>query len=341
MTHHQRIVVTEPGGAFNLVDHPDVDPAPVHVRIAVEACGICHTDSSFVNGYLPGQQFPLTPGHEIAGRIDAVGDGIHGWQVGDRVAVGWFGGNCGHCAPCRRGDFVNCTNLQIPGLAYPGGYSDSVTVPANALARIPDVLTAAEAAPLSCAGVTVFNALRNGPARAGDLVAVLGLGGLGHLAVQFAAKMGFDTVVIARGTTKKDSATAFGARHYIDSTTTDVAAELQRLGGASAVIGTAASSMAMAATFEGLAARGDLTVVGAEPDPLTISPIQYINGSRSTHGVPAGTAQDVEDTLNFAQITGVRAVIEPLPLHQAQKGYDRMMRNEARFRVVLTPEGAA
>ncbi len=329
-----RIVVDEPGGKFTLVSHTDIDPAPAHVRIAVDACGICHTDASFVNGYLPGQRFPLTPGHEIAGRIDALGDDVHGWRIGDRVAVGWFGGNCGHCQSCRRGDFVNCANLQIPGLAYPGGYADSVVAPVNALARIPDALTASEAAPLSCAGVTVFNALRNGPARPGDLVAVLGLGGLGHLAVQFAAKMGFDTVVIARGNSKEESAVAFGARHYIDSTTTYVAAELQSLGGASAVIATAANSAAMSATFEGLAARGALTVVGAVPDPLTINPLQYITGSRSTHGVPAGTAQDVEDTLKFAEMTGVRAMIEPMPLEQAQKGYDRMMRNEARF---LTP----
>ncbi len=334
---HQRIVIDEPAGKFNLVSHPDIEPTSAHVRIAVEACGICHTDTSFVNGYLPGLQFPLTPGHEIAGKIDAIGDGVDGWQIGDRVAVGWFGGNCGHCRSCRKGDFVNCANLQIPGLAYSGGYSDSVVAPVTALARIPDGLTAVEAAPLSCAGVTVFNALRNGPARAGDLVAVLGLGGLGHLAVQFAAKMGFDTAVIARGTQKEASAIEFGARHYIDATTADVAAELQRLGGASAVIGTAASSMAMSATFEGLAARGELTVVGVETDPLTINPLQYINGSRSTHGVPAGTAQDVEDALKFAQITGVRAVIEPMPLEQAQEGYDRMVRNEARFRVVLTP----
>jgi alcohol dehydrogenase len=289
-----------------------------------------------VNGYLPGLQFPLTPGHEIAGRIDAVGEGVEDWPVGTRVAVGWFGGNCGHCTPCRRGDFVDCVNLQVPGLSYPGGYADSVVVPVAALARIPDGLTPVEAAPLSCAGVTVFNALRNGPARAGDLVAVLGLGGLGHLAVQFAAKMGFDTVVIARGAEKAPFSVQLGARHYIDSTVEDVPAALQDLGGASTIIATAASSDAMSVTFDGLAARGALSVVGTSLEPLSVNPIQYINGSRQSHGVPAGSAQDVEDTLKFAELSGVRAVVEQLPLEAVQQGYDRMVENKARFRVVLT-----
>jgi alcohol dehydrogenase len=326
----------EAGSALRLVEREAGEPGPGHVRVTVEAGGICHSDSSFVNGQLPGLVFPVVPGHEIAGRIDVLGDGVVGRQPGDRVAVGWFGGHCGHCDPCRRGDHFHCVDSQIPGLSYPGGYADAVVVPANALARVPAGLTAAQAAPLACAGVTPFHALRTSGARPGDLVAVLGVGGLGHLGVQFAAKMGFDTVAVARGTEKAELAADLGARHYIDSTAQDVPAELRRLGGARVVLATASRSEAIAGAVDGLAPYGELVVVGIDAAPLPISPLQLINASRSVRGHPSGTATDTEDTLAFAAMTGVEPMIEEVPLEQAQAAYTRMMDNRARFRMVLT-----
>ncbi|MEU9152128.1 alcohol dehydrogenase catalytic domain-containing protein [Streptomyces sp. NPDC048417] len=336
MSTIRSVTVSEPSGKLHVVEREAVAPAHGQVRIAVEACGVCHTDSQFVDNHLPRLTFPVTPGHEIAGRIAEVGPGVRRWAVGDRVAVGWFGGHCTYCAPCRRGDFVHCEQAQVPGLAYPGGYAESVTVPANALARVPDELTAVEAAPLACAGVTTFAALRRGQARPGDLVAVLGLGGLGHLGVQFAARMGYDTAVIARGEEKASLARELGARHYIDSTRQDVAGELTALGGASAVLATAANADAMAVAVDGLKANGELLVVGIDAAPMQLSPLQLITNSRTVHGHPSGDAMDVEDTLAFAALHGIRAWVEEAPLEEAAAAYDRMMRNEARFRMVLT-----
>ncbi|MFF1837211.1 alcohol dehydrogenase [Streptomyces sp. NPDC058231] len=328
--------VNTAGGKFEIVERELPQPGPGHVRIAVEASGICHTDSAFVNAGLPGVQFPLVTGHEVAGRIDALGEEVTGWQVGDRVEVGWFGGNCGHCLPCREGDFINCQNLQVPGWAYPGGYADAMVAPVTALSRIPDGLSAVDAAPLGCAGVTTYNALRRSPARPGDLVAVLGVGGLGHLGVQYASRFGFDTVAIARGGEKEALARELGARHYIDSSATDVAEALQALGGARVVLATAANADAMTATFDGLRHRGQLIALGVIPDPLHISPLQLITGSRSVQGHPSGTAQDVQDTMTFSAQAGVRPMVETAPLEEVNDAYQRMLSGAARFRMVLT-----
>lgn len=328
--------VAEPGGSFRLVHTETPAPGPGHVRITVEACGVCHSDTMITAGHLPGVTFPVTTGHEIAGRIDTIGDGVTGWTAGDRVAVGWYGGSCGHCEACREGDGVNCAELRIPGAAYPGGYADAVVAPAVALARIPEGLTAVEAAPLACAGVTVFNALRRSAAGAGDTVAILGLGGLGHLGVQFAAAMGFDTVAIARGAEKAKLARELGARHYIDSTARNVAEELQKLGGAKVVLATVTNGGAMAAAFDGLGRRGELVVVGATADELTFNGLQFISGTKKVYGHASGTAVDTEDTLRFAVQSGVRAWTEQTPLEAAGEAVDRMLSGAARFRMVLT-----
>ncbi|HEV2634637.1 MAG TPA: alcohol dehydrogenase catalytic domain-containing protein [Actinocrinis sp.] len=330
------VQVDAPEGELRVVDREVPDPGYGQVRIAVEASGICHSDDAFIAGALPGLTFPLTPGHEIAGHIEALGEGVRGWAVGDRVAVGWFGGYCTTCPQCRRGQFVHCLNAQIPGLSYRGGYADAVVVPATALARVPDRMSTVQAAPMACAGVTCFGALRNSGARPGDLVAVLGLGGLGHLGVQFAAKMGFDTVVIARGQDKASFAASLGSRHYIDATSQDVAAELQRLGGARIVLATASNSDAISGTVEGLAPNGELVVIGIDPEPLRVAPLQLILQGRSVHGHPAGSPADIEDTMAFAELTGISALVEEVPLEQAAEGYARMASNKARFRVVLT-----
>ncbi|GAA0234123.1 alcohol dehydrogenase [Actinomadura nitritigenes] len=328
--------VTEAGGPFSVVDRELPEPHRGHVRLTVEACGVCRSDSAFVNAAFPDVPFPLVTGHEIAGRIDAIGDGVEGWGVGERVAVGWFGGNCGTCLACREGDFIHCARIQIPGWAYPGGYSEAVVVPASALARIPDEITAVEAAPMGCAGVSTFNALRRSPAKPGDLVAVLGLGGLGHLGVQFAAKLGFETVAIARGDDKADAAKKFGAHHYIDGNAGDVADRLQSLGGAKVVLATAANSDAMSAVIDGLRHNGELIVLGATPEPIQVSPFQLIATSKSVHGHPSGTARDVEETLRFAALTGVRPTTETRPLDEVDAAYTRMMSGDARYRMVLT-----
>ncbi|WP_328536619.1 alcohol dehydrogenase catalytic domain-containing protein [Streptomyces sp. NBC_00344] len=328
--------VAEPGGTFSLIRTEMPTPGPGQVRITVEACGVCHSDAMILSGQLPGTSFPVTAGHEIAGRIDTLGDGVTGWAAGDRVAVGWYGGSCGHCEACRVGDGVNCPELQIPGVAYPGGYADAVVVPAVALARIPDGLSAVEAAPLACAGVTVFNPLRRSAARAGDLVAILGVGGLGHLGVQFAAAMGLETVAIARGAEKGKLASELGARHYIDSTAQNVAEELQKLGGAKVVLATVTNGEAMAATLDGLGRRGELIVVGATPDELKVSGLQLIAGTKKIYGHASGIAVDTEHTLRFAAQSGVRSWTEEAPLEEAGEAFDRMMSGAARFRMVLT-----
>lgn len=336
MSTHRAVHVQSPGEPLTLADVETVPPGRDHVRIAVAACGVCGTDHGFVNGGFPGMSWPLTPGHEIAGTIAELGDGVDDFAVGDRVAVGWFGGHCNQCVPCRKGIFIHCERMQVPSWQYPGGYAESVTAPANALARIPDGLSFAEAGPMSCAGVTTFDALRKTRARPGDRVAVLGVGGLGHLGVQFARAMGFETVAIARGAEKADDARRFGAHHYVDSTAGDVAAALQSLGGVSAVLATAANSKAMADTVGGLVPQGELVVVGVTPDPLPISPLQLIMPGVSVTGHPSGTARDVEETMQFAVLSGVRAQIEERPLAEAAEAYAAMDEGRARYRMVLT-----
>jgi alcohol dehydrogenase len=339
MSTYRVAQVAAAGGSFETVEREVQQPGPGHVRVAVDACGICHSDAVFVNAEFPGVRFPLVPGHEIAGRIEELGEGARdkGWQAGDRVAVGWFGGSCGHCTPCRQGDFIVCENLKVPGWSYDGGYAEEVIAPADALARIPDALAAPDAAPLACAGVTTYNGLRRSSARAGDLVAVLGIGGLGHLGVKYAAAMGFETVAIARGAAKADFAKQLGAHHYIDSTADNpVADALRSLGGAKVVLATAASSDAITATVEGLAPRGELVVIGADADPLGISPTQLLLSGKIVRGHPSGTAQDVQDTMAFSALHGIRPMTEIVPLDQAAEAYQRMISGAARFRMVLT-----
>ncbi|MFI6729654.1 alcohol dehydrogenase [Streptomyces atratus] len=338
MSVYRAAQVTAAGGPFEIVEREMPQPGPCHVRVAVDACGVCHSDSLFVDDAVPGVRFPLVPGHEIAGRIEELGEGTqNAWQVGDRVAVGWFGGSCGHCTPCRQGDFVVCRNLKVPGWAYDGGYAETVIAPSDALARIPDALAATDAAPMACAGVTTYNGLRRSSGRPGDLVAVLGIGGLGHLGVQYAAAMGFETVAIARGAAKADFAKELGAHHYIDSTAdTSVADALQALGGARVVLATAANSGAITATVEGLAPRGELVVIGADPEPLEISPAQLLMSGKVVRGHPSGTAQDVQDTMAFSALYGIRPMTETVPLDGATEAYRKMMSGAARFRMVLT-----
>ncbi|MET9023280.1 alcohol dehydrogenase [Actinopolymorpha sp. NPDC004070] len=341
MSAYRVAQVAEAGGTFELVEREVPRPGPGHVRIAVQACGVCHSDSMFVNAGAPGITFPVVPGHEIAGRIEELGDGVEerGWQAGDRVAVGWFGGSCGHCRSCRRGDFIVCETLKVPGWAYDGGFGEKVIAPADALARIPDGLDASDAGPMACAGVTTYNGLRRSSARPGDLVAVLGLGGLGHLGVQYAAAMGFETVGIARGPEKAEFAKQLGAHHYVDSTSgTPVAEALQALGGAKVVLATAGNSAAITATVDGLAPRGELVAIGADPEPLGISPLQLLMSARVIRGHPSGTSQDVEDTMAFSVLHGIRPMTEKLPLDRAGEAYDKMLAGKARFRMVLTAD---
>jgi D-arabinose 1-dehydrogenase-like Zn-dependent alcohol dehydrogenase len=323
-------------GSLELVEREIPEPAQGQVRVRIEACGVCHSDSLTVEGQWPGLSFPRIPGHEIAGVIDAVGTGVTGWRTGQRVGVGWFGGHCGYCEPCRRGWLIDCRNLRIPGISYDGGYAEAMVTGADALAAIPDDLGAAEAAPLLCAGVTTFNALRNSGAMPGDVVAILGIGGLGHLGVQFANKLGFRTVAIARGADKEALARQLGAHHFIDNAKADVAAELNRLGGARAVLATVTSAKAMAPAIDGLAVRGRLIVVGVDFEPIQVTPLQLIGASRSIVGHASGAAIDSQDTLAFSALSGVRPMIETMPLARAAEAYARMMRGDARFRVVLT-----
>jgi alcohol dehydrogenase len=334
---HRAVQVRAAGGPLELVEVGTPPPGAGHVRLDVSACGVCGTDQHFVNGVFPGLSWPITPGHEIAGTVAEVGPSVEDVRVGERVVVGWFGGNCGHCAQCRAGQLLSCENGQVPSWHYPGGYAESVTVPATALARIPDGLSFVEAAPMSCAGVTVFNALRRTAATPGDRVAVLGLGGLGHLGVQFARAMGFETVAVARGAGKAADATELGAHHYVDSTAAgDVGEALRRLGGVSVVLATAANSAAIGATLGGLRPRGELVVVGATPEPLPISPFQLLTANVRVTGHLTGTAGDVEETLRFAVLSGVRPRVQREPLEQAADAYAAMAANKARYRMVLT-----
>ncbi|MGW3287661.1 alcohol dehydrogenase [Streptomyces sp. NPDC001002] len=339
MSTYRVAQVTAAGGDFEITERDVPRPGPRHVRVAVEACGICHSDTLFVNGAVPGLTFPVVAGHEIAGRVDELGEGAddYGWQVGDRVTVGWFGGSCGHCKQCRQGDFIVCQNLKVPGWAYDGGFGEMMIAPVDALARIPEALSAADAGPMACAGVTTYNGLRRSSARAGDLVAVLGLGGLGHLGVRFATAMGFETVAIARGADKADFAKQLGAHHYVDSTAaTSVAEALQSLGGARAVLATASNSAAISSTVDGLAPRGELIVIGGAPESLDINPTQLLMSAKIVRGHPSGTAQDVQDTLEFSALHGIRPMTETVPLDQVDQAYQRMLSGAARFRMVLT-----
>jgi D-arabinose 1-dehydrogenase-like Zn-dependent alcohol dehydrogenase len=326
--------VTRSKGPFEIVERPIPEPGAGTVRIKVKACGVCHSDSLTKEGGFPGLQYPRVPGHEVAGVIDAVGPGVAGWQSGQKVGVGWNGGYCGFCEHCRRGDFFACVRGQITGITYDGGYAEYMIAPASAVALMPAELPPTEAAPLMCAGLTTFNALRNSGARPGDVVAVLGLGGLGHLGVQYAAKMGFHTVGIARGKDKEPLAHRLGASVYIDSQAQDPAAELQKLGGARAILATATSGEAMSAVQVGLAVNGTLLVVGAA-ESMQVSPLFLLSGSRSVKGWYSGTSIDSQDTLAFSVRTGVRSMNETYPLERVAEAYDRMMSGKARFRVVL------
>jgi len=319
-----------------LVERDIPEPGPRQVRIKVEACGICHSDSFTKLGAFPGIQYPRVPGHEVVGVLDAVGAEVPDWQKGARVGVGWHGGHCGHCMPCRRGDFILCTRAETPGVSYDGGYADYMIAPFEALAAIPAALSSVDAAPLLCAGITTYNALRHSGAVAGDLVAVLGIGGLGHLGLQFAAKSGFHTVAIARGAGKGVLARQLGARHYIDSTTQNVAEELTKLGGARVILATVTDAKSMTAAVGGLGIDGKLLIVSALMEPVEVSPLALIMGRRSIAGWPSGTASDSEDTLEFSVLSGIRPMIEVYPLERAAEGYERMMSGKARFRVVLT-----
>lgn len=324
-------------GPYQVVEREIPEPAAGQVRLRVQASGVCHSDVLTKEGLWPGIAYPRVPGHEVAGVIEAVGAGVAGWSVGDRVGVGWHGGHCGHCDSCRRGDFLTCqAGVLIPGISYDGGHADCMIAPAVALARIPEGLTAAEAAPLMCAGVTTFNSLRHSGARPGDLVAVLGIGGLGHLGVQFAAKAGYRTVAIARGRDKEPLARRLGAHHYVDSTSQDPAKELTALGGARVVLATVTSGPAMTATIGGLGVGGTLVVLGAPHEPLAVSAFPLIGGRRSVAGWPSGRAIDSQDTMAFSALFGVRSMNETFPLERAGEAYERMMSGKARFRVVLT-----
>ena len=336
MTLMKAAHVSKPGADFEIIEREVPTPDAGHVRIKVQACGICHSDALTKEGLWPGIQYPRVPGHEVAGIIDEVGDGVSAWKKGQRVGVGWHGGQDNTCRECRRGDFRNCRNLKIPGISYDGGYQQYMVAPVEALVAIPESLSAVEAAPLLCAGITTFNALRHSGALPGDLVAVQGIGGLGHLGVQFASKFGYKVAAIGRGPENAALAAKLGASVYIDSNATDAAKALQELGGAQVILATAPNSKAMSALIDGLGPNGKLIVVGATTDPIEVTPVQLIFGSKAIQGWAAGTPTDSEDTMRFAELTGVRPMIETYPLEKAGEAYARMMSGNAQFRVVLT-----
>ncbi len=329
------IQVSRPAGSLDLVEREIPQPAPGYVRVKVQACGICHSDSLAKDGTFPGVTHPRVPGHEVMGVIDALGSDVNGWAPGERVGVGWNGGFCGYCDPCRRGDFFACRNSnRITGITCDGGYADYMIALASALARVPEGLSPVETAPLLCAGVTTFNCLRHSGALPGDTVAILGLGGLGHLGVQFAAKMGFRTIAIARGAGKEPLARKLGASHYIDSTAQDPSSALRSFGGAKVILATVTNAQAMAAVLGGLAVNGTFMIVGAVPS-LEVSPMQLLGGRQAVKGWNSGTAIDSEDTLEFCMLTGIRSMNEEYPLERAAEAYERMLSGEARFRAVL------
>jgi D-arabinose 1-dehydrogenase-like Zn-dependent alcohol dehydrogenase len=328
--------IPNPGTDFQIIEREVPNPAAGQVRVKVQACGVCHSDVLTKEGQWPGIQYPRVPGHEVAGIIDEVGDGVSSWEKGQRVGVGWHGGHDGTCLFCRRGDFRNCQNLQIPGISYDGGYQQYMLAPVEALAAIPETVTDAEAAPLLCAGITTYNSLRHSGALPGDLVAVQGIGGLGHLGIQFANKFGYKVAAIGRGSENAALAKKLGASVYIDSKSGNPAEALQKLGGAQVILATAPSSKAMSELINGLGPNGKLIVIGVAFDPIEVTPVQLISGSRAIQGWAAGTAADCEDTLRFAELTGVRPMIETYPLEKAGEAYARMLGGKAQFRVVLT-----
>lgn len=336
MSRMKAVQISKPGGDFELVERNTPEPGRGQVRIKVEACGICHSDALVKEGHWPGLQYPRVPGHEIAGRIDAVGGDVINWKPGQRVGVGWHGGHCFVCEACRRGDFILCKNEKITAISHDGGYAEYMVTPAEAVAAMPDDLPDDEAAPLMCAGITVFNALRNSGARPGDLVAVQGIGGLGHLGIQYARQMGFRTVAIGRGADKEPLARELGATAYVDAATGNPSQALQKLGGARVILATAPDSKSMSSVVDGIAPSGKLLVIGAGFDPLTVTPVQLIIQRKAIQGWPSGSAMDSEDTLNFSAYTGVRPMIERYPLEKANEAYQQMISGRARFRVVLT-----
>ena len=336
MAKMKAVVVPKPGANFDLVERDVPEPGPRQVRIRVRACGICHSDVITKDGLIPGIAYPRVPGHEIAGVIDEVGAGVEGWRRGQRVGVGWHGGHDGTCLPCRRGDFANCMNGKICGISYDGGYQEFMVAPLEALARVPESLSDNDVAPLMDAGVTTFNAIRHGGGMPSDLVAIQGVGGLGHLGIQFAKKFGYRVAAIGRGAGNAALARKLGADVYVDSAEADPAAELQKLGGASVIVATAPSGKSMSALVGGLGPNGTLMVVGAPLDPMEMLPAQLIFGRKRIHGWSAGIPTDSEETLRFAELTGVRPMIETYPFAKAAEGYARMLSGKAEFRVVLT-----
>lgn len=328
--------ISKPGGDWELLERDIPEPGAGQVRVKVEACGVCHSDALVKEGLWPGLQYPRVPGHEIAGRIDALGDNVTAWQKDQRIGVGWHGGHCFVCQQCRRGDFAMCVKRKVTGIDFDGGYAEYMIAPVSAVAAIPDELPAEEAGPFMCAGVTVFNALRNSGARAGDVVAVHGIGGLGHLGVQYARQMGFETVAINRGNDKEPLARQLGAHHYIDASAQDIVAELQKLGGASVILATAPNAAAISALVDGLSPDGKLLVPAAPAEPLTINVFSLIMKRSSVAGWYSGTAKDSQDTLEFSALSGVHPMIETYPLDQVAAGYEQMHSGRVRFRVVLT-----
>lgn len=330
------VQIEEAGGDFKVVDRDIPEPSENEVQIKVEACGICHSDMFVKEGAFPGIEFPRIPGHEVVGRVTKIGKRVSRIKEGQRVGVGWHGGHCFECEPCRRGDFISCENAQISGISYDGGYAEYMVAPQEAIAMIPEEIDSVEAAPLLCAGITTFNALRNSPAKPGDVVAVQGIGGLGHLAIQYAAKMGFRVVAISTSESKKELAEKMGAKHFIDTSQKDPVEELQKLGGAKVILCTAPNTDAISSVIDGMAIDGQVLIVAAPGDSISVAPFSLIMGRKSVAGWPSGTAMDSEDTLNFSALSEVRPMIETYPLEKAGEAYDRMINNKARFRVVLT-----
>lgn len=337
MATMRAVQISKAKGPLELVEKEIPEPGFGQVRIKVKACGICHSDSFAKEGLYPGIKFPRVPGHEVAGEIDAVGQGVNEWKKGQRVGIGWNGGYCGYCEECRRGDFNKCSNLKVTGISFDGGYAEYMLAPANALALIPDDLSFVEAGPLMCAGVTTYNSMRNSGTRPGEVVAILGIGGLGHLAVQYATKMGFYTIAIARGKDKEALAKKLGAKHYIDSEAEDPARALNKLGGARLILSTVTNSQAMGAVIGGLSTNGKLILLGASADPIEVSPMALIRKGLTIYGWPSGSSMDSQDTMLFSARNDVKAMVETYPLEKAAEAYERMMSNKARFRIVLVP----
>jgi len=327
--------ISEPGADFELVEKEIPSPADDEVLIKVQACGICHSDAFVKDGLMPGIEYPRVPGHEVIGTIEECGNKVNNWKEGQRVGVGWHGGHCYECEACRNGDFINCENAQVTGIHFNGGYAEYLTAPQSALADIPEELNSAEAAPLLCAGITTFNALRNSDLNPGDVVAVQGIGGLGHLGVQYANKFGCEVVALSRGPEKKELAEELGAHHYIDTKAQNAVEKLQEMGGADVILATAPSSEAITSVVDGLGRNGQLMIVGATADPVEVSPFQLIMGRKSVSGWPSGDAKDSEETLDFSALQDITPEIETYPLEKTNEAYDRMINNEARFRVVL------